>query len=52
VWQGEGAEHLGWVLCKEDSIIHIYNVYTRIYSPYRAVNTLRLGYTNQSVNVV
>ena len=23
-----------------------------ISSPYRAVNTLRLGYTNQSVNVV
>ena len=22
------------------------------FSPYRAVNTLRLGYTNQSVNVV
>ena len=22
------------------------------YSPYRAVNTLRLGYTNQSVNAV
>jgi hypothetical protein len=22
------------------------------YSPYRAVNTLRLSYTNQSVNVV
>jgi hypothetical protein len=23
-----------------------------IFSPYRAVNTLRLGYTNQSVNAV
>jgi len=23
-----------------------------MFSPYRAVNTLRLGYTNQSVNVV
>jgi len=23
-----------------------------IFSPYRAVNTLRLGYKNQSVNVV
>jgi len=35
--------------------IHIYiHTYTYIYifSPYRAVNTLRLGYTNQSVNVV
>jgi len=26
--------------------------YTKISSPYRAVNTLRLGYKNQSVNVV
>jgi hypothetical protein len=25
---------------------------THKYSPYRAVNTLRLSYTNQSVNVV
>jgi len=26
--------------------------YTETPSPYRAVNTLRLGYKNQSVNVV
>ena len=24
----------------------------KTFSPYRAVNTLRLGYTNQSVNIV
>ena len=47
MWQGEGAGNLGWVLCKEGS-----NIHTCIYSPYRAVNTLRLGYTNQSVNAV
>ena len=28
------------------------NVELYIFSPYRAVNTVRLGYTNQSVNVV
>jgi len=27
-------------------------IYICIFSPYRAVNTHRLGYTNQSVNVV
>jgi len=27
-------------------------IYTEIPSPYRVVNTLRLGYKNQSVNVV
>ena len=26
--------------------------YVLIFSPYRAVNTLRLGYKNQSVNAV
>jgi hypothetical protein len=30
--------------------INYYKLY--IYSPYRAVNTLRLGYKNQSLNVV
>ena len=31
----------------------LYNVYCKCtFSPYRAVNTLRLSYTNQSVNVV
>jgi len=27
-------------------------IHVEIFSPYRAVNTLRLGYKNQSVNVV
>jgi len=31
--------------------IHIY-IYTYIFSPYRAVNTRRVGYKKQSVNVV
>ena len=31
--------------------IYIY-IYIYRFSPYRTVNTLRLGYTNQSVNVV
>ena len=48
---GVGAEHLGWVLCKEGSIIHVHT-HTHTHSLYRAVNTLHLGYTNQSVNVV
>jgi len=28
------------------------SLWVLIFSPYRAVNTLRLGYTNQSVNAV
>ena len=32
--------------------IHLLMQYKEIPSPYRAVNTLRLGYKNQSVNVV
>jgi len=39
------------------SCIHLFNSRTRMnyshkYSPYRAVNTLRLGYKNQPVNAV
>jgi len=48
---GVGAGHLGWVLCKGGGIIHLHTP-THPHSLYRAVNTLHLGYTNQSVNVV
>jgi hypothetical protein len=36
--------------CKEQELKLMPMIYKR--SPYRAVNTLRLGYKNQSVNAV
>ena len=45
-------------VCSEIHIKHIntpcgQNVeFVNVFSPYRAVNTLRLGYKNQSVNAV
>ena len=39
-------------VCSEIHIKHITQITFKYPSPYRAVNTLRLGYTNQSLNVV
>jgi hypothetical protein len=41
------GQNVGFVSVKLVVLNYIYRS-----SPYRAVNTLRLGYTNQSVNVV
>jgi len=57
-FKGLKSNHL-WVLtCKEKELQRVINLLTpyrvKLYGliPYRAVNTLRLGYTNQSVNAV
>ena len=56
LWRGKQWRHGATGDLNETHVSHL-NIkinldHTEIPSPYRAVNTLRLGYKNQSVNVV